>query len=1031
MPELSMKDIFNQSQKGLQHHNKMLKLIRTMYASMEFDVFWKEFLHLLKFSMVVYKREVAVERTIEFVCKFISSPDVPKPVSQSTDTETTVSDEEGEDNILLNQTIEFLLEYHSASDRGVRFRCCQMINKLLNNLSQNAVIDDELYDRIYNCMLERMRDKIHVVRKHAVLAISRLQDPTDDNCPVIKAYLYLMTRDPNPDVRRAVLGVIAPSTKTLPFILERIRDVNESVRQVAFCVLAEKAHIKCLSIAQRLQILQDGLNDRTAAVKDACSKKVLQTWLRIFGGNILELLKSLDVENSTETCEQVLDTMFKQSQVADLVANFNLLDENYLVTMSELSCESAMYWRALLMYVESLGKDFEEVLENILPNCLMYASYLRKYLEDNKDNDDIEKQLEMEFVLQQLLMLIDSMDLADEAGRKALEKILHDMLVNDQIGCGLVKHILPRLQAIKTTSDALVNYLAETISEIREPITVIEKGLGKDQQRQIDLKIAGIRVKVIQLRDEMDQCVQKQEFARAAELKSSISELDAEKSQLFDAAQPQTEEIRKEKNDPATVLKCLTIISEMLKLLPLKTLSPTLQMMLESQILPGIQSEDESVRNEAVTSLALCCHLKQDIVLLYLPLLMQISQVDTEEVRTSALKCLFDLVHMYGIDILKDNKKKIDSTIDVFDDTTIETDKQQDEPVNIAAKLIAILSSFLDSESVELRTVAAEGLAKLMLSGRLVSSKILSHLLLLWCNPVTEDDHHLRQCLGAFFPIFSFAGRCNQELTEEAFMLTLKTLMNAPTSSPLSDVDLTKVSDILVQLVNTRRLVLHQNTDTSKMDNPGHDNICIKVCNEVISNPDTFNLKLWTRILNQLDLSSDNESNLKAVCVLCEQMLEVVKDKLCVKSIKKFEESVEELLKKITGVETCHSPGSSVGDKDGAASNIDDVDNLSQTLAETSIISPEQPATATKKQRKSRAKSVKTPGPNLLTVPSVQSKSTTKRNAKKAERDQENPITKAAGGKSKVTKNLEPLLQDNINNSPVKSSRYSLFFFIV
>ncbi|ESO95108.1 hypothetical protein LOTGIDRAFT_117517 [Lottia gigantea] len=893
MPELTMKDIFNQCQKGLQHHNKMLKVMRTMYSMMEFDSFWKEFLHLMKFSMVVYKREAAVERTIEFICKFVSAPDIPKPSSQGNN-ETVVDEDDIEDNPLLIKTFEFLLDYHSACDRGVRFRCCQMINKLLNNLSQDAQIDDELYDRIYSCMLERMRDKIHVVRKHSVLAISRLQDPTDDNCPVIKAYLYLMSCDPNPDVRRAVLGVIAPSTRTLAHILERTRDVNESVRQVAYCVLAEKIHIKSLTIAQRLQLLHEGLNDRAASVRDICSKKVLQAWLRSFSGNILDLLKSLDV-NSTEICEQVLNTMFQQSQVADLVSNFNLLDDSYMVVIEELDCESSMYWRMLLKYIQSKGNEYEEILETIIPNCLLYANYLRKYLEDNMDCDDIEKQLEIEFVLQQLLILIDSMDLADQAGRKALEKILHDMLVCETIGSGLVKHILPRLETITTTSESLVNYLAETISEIKEPITIVEKGINKDQQRQIDLKIASIRVKLNQLREEMDDCVQKQEFVKAAELKGVIGELDVEKLQLLDSARPEQEEVRTEKNDPATLLKCLTIISEMLKILPLKTLSSTVQMMLEAQIIPGIQSEYESVRNEAVAALGLCCHLKQDLVLIYLPLFMQVSQVDTVEVRTSALTCLFDLVHMYGIDILKDTETtitttkdttvSIDTTIEAFDttqqnestnDLTVEPEpQQQSEAINVAAKLVAILSAFLDSESVELRTVAAEGLAKLMLSGRLVSSKILSHLILLWCNPVTEDDHHLRQCLGAFFPIFSFAARVNQEIMEESFMQTLNTLMNAPTSSPLSDVDICKVSDILVQLINTKRLVVHVNTDSSKLDNPGHDNICIKICNEILTNSDSFNLKFWIRILNQLDISQDNEQNIKTVIGLCEEMLEV------------------------------------------------------------------------------------------------------------------------------------------------------------
>ena len=69
------------------------------------------------------------------------------------------------------------------------------------------------------------------------------------------------------------------------------------------------------------------------------------------------------------------------------------------------------------------------------------------------------------------------------------------------------------------------------------------------------------------------------------------------------------------------------------------------------------------------------------------------------------------------------------------------------------------MNIFVPLQSSDIRTVCAEGLAKLMLSGRLVSSKVMSRLILLWYNPVTEDDTRLRHCLGAFFPVYAFSGR--------------------------------------------------------------------------------------------------------------------------------------------------------------------------------------------------------------------------------------------------------------------------------
>jgi len=62
-------------------------------------------------------------------------------------------------------------------------------------------------------------------------------------------------------------------------------------------------------------------------------------------------------------------------------------------------------------------------------------------------------------------------------------------------------------------------------------------------------------------------------------------------------------------------------------------------------------------------------------------------------------------------------------------------------------------------QSPEIRTVCAEGFAKLLLARRVVSPSLLTRLLLLWYNPVTEDDTKLRHCIGTFLPIYAFASR--------------------------------------------------------------------------------------------------------------------------------------------------------------------------------------------------------------------------------------------------------------------------------
>ncbi|XP_041369483.1 condensin complex subunit 3-like isoform X2 [Gigantopelta aegis] len=1004
MPELTIRDVFDQCQTGMQGHNKLHTALWKLHDSMPFDDFWKSFLHHLKYSMIVFNREPAVERTLDFVAKFVTSPPTAAPSTNKEDDALT-----GEQS-LLQTMFNFLLENHNACDRAVRFRCCQLINKLLNNLGDDAQIDDDLYDRIYECMLERLRDRIPVVRTQAVFSLSRLQDPTDENCPVIRAYMFLVSRDPNSDVRRAVVSCIAPSIKTLPSLLERTRDVKDSVRQMAYTVLGEKVHIKALSIAQRIQLLRDGLNDRTESVKKTCHSKLLQMWLRVFEGNILELLRSLDVEHSTETCQQVLDTLFENTPVADLICNFDLLDDDKLIPEDKLTCENVMYWRALCENVYKRGVEYEEHLEQILPNCVTFCGYMNKFLEKLSSNyDDLMTRMELEFIGQELLILMKCFDISDQASRKHVEKFLHDMLVSEFVSPSLVEHIIPQLHNVKTNVDDLIGYLAETISEIRQPITTVETGLSQDEMRQIDLKIARIRVEVNQSREELEECVRNQEFERAAELKQTVAELDIERAKLLESAQPQTEEIRTEKDDPVTVHKCLIIICQMLQLLPIKTMSPTLQMLLESQIVPGIQSEVADIRNAAVRGLGLCCLLKQEIVMQHLPLLMQVSQVDTEGVRVTALEAMFDIIHCFGLDVIKgenpmstDRPEQVENGEqdgDLPSENSVaecSTESEPDvetpsSPSEAAAKLVAILSAFLDSDSSELRTVAAEGLAKLLLSGRVVSSKLVSHLLLLWYNPVTEDDSHLRHCLGAFFPVFAFACRTNQELFEEAFIPTLNTILDAPTSSPLSEINAQNVSDLLIQLVNSKLIIANQNTQ----DNPGHDNIAVKVCNEILTNPDSFSLKLWTRILNHLDIGTD-KTHLQQLKVLCEQILNVVKEKPLLKALNKFQNTIECLLDEGGAKDVTTENPSETTDNNADTSEMNTTAVADLTESEETLSKLATSFTATRAIKKSRAKSVKTPVstciPNLQTACKSSSAARTTRKKNVDESDIENNV---------------------------------------
>ncbi|XP_045330399.1 condensin complex subunit 3 isoform X3 [Leopardus geoffroyi] len=698
---LSVKEAFQLAQQPHQNQAKLVVALSRTYCTMDDKtIFHEEFVHYLKYAMVVYKREPAVERVIEFAAKFVTS-------FHQSDTE---DDEEEEDHGILNYLFTFLLKSHEANSNAVRFRACQLINKLLGSMPENAQIDDDLFDKINEAMLIRLKDKIPNVRIQAVLALSRLQDPKDDECPVVKAYATLIENDSNPEVRRAVLSCIAPSAKTLPKIVGRTKDVKEAVRKLAYQVLAEKVHMRAMSIAQRVMLLQQGLNDRSDAVKQAMQKHLLQGWLRFTEGNILELLHRLDVENSSEVAVSVLNALFSVTPLNELAEICKNNDGRKLIPLETLTPENALYWRVLCEYVKSKGDEGEEVLEQILPEPVVYAEYLLSYIQsipvvkDDKKSDFsyIGNLMSKEFIGQQLILIIKSLDTSEEGGRKRLLAILQEILTLPTTPISLLSFLVERLLCIVTDDNKRTQIVTEIISEIRAPIVTVGVDDPADVRKK-ELRMAEIKVKLIEAKEALENCINLQDFNQASELKEEIKALeDAKVKLLKETEQLEIKEVHIEKNDAETLQKCLILCYELLKQMSTSTgIGATMNGIIESLILPGIVSVHPIVRNLAILCLGCCGLQNQDFASKHFVLLLQVLQIDDVTIKISALKAIFDQLMTFGIEPFK--TKKIQALQSEHAEINTDGDqevKEAEEETATAKNVLKLLSDFLDSEAL-------------------------------------------------------------------------------------------------------------------------------------------------------------------------------------------------------------------------------------------------------------------------------------------------------------------------------------------
>lgn len=210
----------------------------------------------------------------------------------------------------LSDLFDFLLTNHDTEDAALRFRICYFLNLLLRSMDDNAFIDDALCDKITTSMTERLMDKVPKVRAQAIFALHRLQDPTDEFCPIIKAFIFHLSKDPQAEVRQAVLLTIGKNKQTLAAVLRRTRDINDGVRKLAYQFLS-KITVRSLTIEQREQLLKDGFHDRSETVSKYVKTQLLPVWLEHYNGEFIKLLQGLDAENALEISNLVLQVLFK------------------------------------------------------------------------------------------------------------------------------------------------------------------------------------------------------------------------------------------------------------------------------------------------------------------------------------------------------------------------------------------------------------------------------------------------------------------------------------------------------------------------------------------------------------------------------------------------------------------------------------------------------------------------------------------------------------------------------------------------
>uniref|UniRef100_A0A0K2UZM0 NonSMC condensin I complex, subunit G [Mustela putorius furo] n=1 Tax=Lepeophtheirus salmonis TaxID=72036 RepID=A0A0K2UZM0_LEPSM len=969
---LKLRDIIQGSQfeSGV---SQWVKKLRDLHKATPEDEFFEDLIHYLQFALTNDERSKYVNRVLEVICKFGISFLEDEEGNTGAKKGEEEEEEEEEDKEcdempeFLIRLLHWLLDHHELEGTMARLRICLMVNRLLKLMGENAFIQEELFQKIYDNMQERLQDKVAVIRSQAVTALQRLQNPVDDSCPIIKAFVFHLSCDPSPIVRKTVIQCLAVTKLTLVHVLKRTKDIDDSVRVATYKIIASKIHVRSLTIAQREDILKRGMGDTAEAAREIIKKDLIQAWLRHSNADVLKLLYALDVSNSSEPelADSTLGAVFEDVPNTELLQQFQFLGDDNLVPSSKVTSEIAVYWRNLMKKFHDDSDDNN--LERVVPELSKFCKYVRSFvMETIRDKDDEDEKVGTHvFIIKQLILMMQYFDLSDEAGRANLGNLMKDMLLSSKVCVLLVPQIIEVYQRVCSNTQTRVQDIAEIIAEIREPMKddaddIFDKSgdemevdseprLSEEEKRKMKMKMGKMRVEMNELRNELDQFIQERDFVKAQEVKTKMDTLDSSIKEIQNEisndnvsvppvtsiapSENKTSNVDNEKadgDDPVLVHKCLEMVCCLMKDIKITSLNAILKTLLDEFIVPNIKNMNFPIRQSAVRALGLCALRSAEDAKKYIVLIMRVACMDKVSVRVTAISVINDFLMAHGLGAFTEDETTRHENTEFMADIESLSITALDSTALVGCKegnsVVAFLIKRLDDPDCDVRTKVIESLCKLQISGLIASSKLFSRLMLFWFNPLTESDGKLSHILGKFFPLYASLSRTNQDIVAEAFLPTLECLWSAPITSPLTGVNIEDVISFYVRLTKDDML---QNQSQIISDSNIHDSMANSISNMIIDDQDSGKCRFLTKSLTTLQLSASNVTQLKELKVLHSKMASLISDKICLKNLERYGLNLDTWLSKHTSTFNNHDIEVEMA-------------NITVTEEDTSVFTPSQ-----------------------------------------------------------------------------------------
>ncbi|SAM01599.1 hypothetical protein [Absidia glauca] len=533
--------------------------------------------------------------------------------------------------------MEHILRGLTAKALAVRLRCCQIIALSVSCLGE---LDEDLYQNLKTALFQRIKDKEAAVRIQAVTALSRLQSADEEPDEVDG-----LTIGQN-EVRRVVLMNLEVTQQTLPYLIERARDVDAINRRLLYSrPLAEIPDFRMISSEDRYRLIKWGLSDRDAKVRAATGKMIADHWIKQADHNLLEFLERMDVMEGMEggISEKMLASLL-ELRMSSMSIKF---DAQF---WDNLSPESAFLARVYTNVLHS--NKMEEELDDVLPEVTRHAFYIQHYnnlwQQASKDNES-----DYEFIVAQLLGIGKRLDYADEVGRRKMYSVLRDIILVPDLPDDHVGSLVDLMSLTAMDECDFTRIMIDVISDIQEHADIDEAEVESSSKR---VKLDDFAVK-----------------------EDPTTETDPKILQMMLAK-----------------LKCLNICKFMLERCEQASRFNNHSTLLIAYTYNG---KEVVLREEGLHCLGLVCHLDKDLALHNITLFEHCVRNGHEELKKKALMILFDLMMKFGYPTVSE---KMNNTPKLFeyclDNESLEVQYIASEGL---AKLI-LSRSYKDEETLRL-----------------------------------------------------------------------------------------------------------------------------------------------------------------------------------------------------------------------------------------------------------------------------------------------------------------------------------------